>query len=139
MKLVRVTGWCHLAQLVMRLLTHNSLKSHVKDAAEGYPLKLTITKMAVSESPPNPEFIKGLMPSLEWKGVLIAAEAVGVQGLPAVFTDDLLNDESFLVAMHNLLIDVFVETGTLTCPDSGREFQIVNGIPNMIVPEDQVK
>ena len=45
----------------------------------------------------------------------------------------------FLVAMHNLLIDVFVETGTLTCPDSGREFQIVNGIPNMIVPEDQVK
>ncbi len=123
----------------MRLLTHNSLKCHAKDVGEGYPLKLTISKMSVKESTPNKEFMKGLLPSLEWKGVLIAAEAMGVEGLPMALSADILEDESFLVAMHNLLIDVHVEEGVLTCPESGRTFKIVSGIPNLMIDEGDVK
>lgn len=122
----------------MRLLTHNSLKCHVKDVGEGYPLKLTITKMSVKETKPNNDFIKGLLPNLEWQGVLTAAEAMGVEGLPKTLSPDLLQDESFLVAMHNLLIDVHVEEGVLTCPESGRRFHICRGIPDMMVPENDV-
>ena len=122
----------------MRLLTYNSLKSNYKHGGEGFPLKLEITKMAVRESAPNLKFIKEQLPHLEWSAVLVAAEAVGLKGLPLQYSDELLEDESFLVAMHNLLMDIHVETGILTCPETGRTFPIVNGLADMIIPETEV-
>ena len=64
---------------------------------------------------------------------------MGVEGLPKSLSADILEDESFLVAMHNLLIDVHVEEGVLTCPESGRTFQIASGIPNLMIEEADVK
>ena len=60
----------------MILLTHNSLKCRAKGVNDGYPLKLSITKMSVTETTPNFEFLKDILPNLVWEGVLIGAEAV---------------------------------------------------------------
>lgn len=36
------------------------------------------------------------------------------------------------------LVQVEVQEGTLVCPESGRRFPIKNGIPNMLLNEDEV-
>jgi multifunctional methyltransferase subunit TRM112 len=46
--------------------------------------------------------------------------------------------ESVLKALHFFLFDVHVVQGCLICPDTGRRFPIKDGIPNMILHEDEV-
>jgi len=115
----------------MKILTHNSLKCPAKEVAAGYPLQLEIEEMEVNEFEPNLDFIRGVLPSLDWPGVLIAAKAVGLDSMPAQFEESLLGDESFLLAMHHLLLNVNVLSGALVCPETGRRFPIENGIADM--------
>lgn len=37
-----------------------------------------------------------------------------------------------------MLLEIDVVNGELICPESGRKFPINNGIPNMILNEDEV-
>ena len=115
----------------MRLLTHNSLRCVAKDAPTGYPLGIEITDMEVGESEVNMGFIKSILPSLNWAGVLIAANAVGFDGLPLTLTSACYEDKDFIRVLHKLLLDVHVLKGTLVCPDTKRQFPIEGGIPNM--------
>ena len=55
----------------MRLLTHNSLRSHAKDVTLGYPLELQIESMEVRETDPDFDFIKHIVPNLSWACVLV--------------------------------------------------------------------
>ena len=71
-------------------------------------------------------------------GILEAANAIGMTGLPNEFETSLLNDNDFIKAMHNLLLDVHVIKGYLICQESSRRFPIDNGIPNMKLPESDV-
>ncbi|CAG0885563.1 unnamed protein product, partial [Cyprideis torosa] len=41
-------------------------------------------------------------------------------------------------ALQNILPKVIVQEGYLECPETGRKFPIKNGIPNMLVNEDEV-
>lgn len=122
----------------MRILTHNSLRNPAKDVVNGYPLQIEIIDMRVSESEMNPEFIRGMLPSLEWKSVLVAAAAVGLADLPAQFDPALLGDATFLQSIHTLLLDIHIDTGFLICPETGRRFPIIAGIPNMMIAEADV-
>jgi hypothetical protein len=88
----------------MRLLTHNTLRCNAKDVAKGYPLKLEVAEMNVQESEFNAEFMKSMLPSLDWAGVLIAATAIGFDSIPATLSEDLLDNEEFLRGCHNLLM-----------------------------------
>lgn len=37
-----------------------------------------------------------------------------------------------------LAVQVCLEDGALICPETGRRFPVVNGIPNMLLNEDEV-
>ena len=76
-----------------------------------------------------------MIPQLDWNGVLEAARAVGFDGLPDKFDKSCLSDRDFLLAVHKLLMDIHIVQGTLTCPDTGKVFKIINGIPEMNIPE----
>ena len=119
----------------MRLLTHNTLKNPAKDAPTGYPLLIEVEAMEMRECEFSVAFIRNMLPSLEWNGVLYAAKSVGIEGFPAVFDMALLADEEFCRAAHNLLLCIHIEKGILICPETGRRFVIEKGIPNMIIPE----
>jgi len=54
------------------------------------------------------------------------------------FSEQLLEDEEFVQAVHRVLFDVHVISGHLVCPDTGRKFPIKDGIPNMLLNEDEV-
>lgn len=116
----------------MRILSHNSLKCPAKDVTEGFPLKLEIEDLEVVETECNPEFIRSLLPTLDWPAITLAANAIGLKGIPAAFDVSLMEDSDFITAMHNLLLDIHIIKGFLVCPESGRRFPIENRIVDMM-------
>jgi multifunctional methyltransferase subunit TRM112 len=115
----------------MRLLTHNSLKCPAKGIPNSLPLLIEITEMDVVETDVNASFMKHVLPSLSWEGLLVAANAVNLSGMPASYSADLLEDNDFIEAVHRLLIDIQVKSGFLVCQESGKRFPIENGVPDM--------
>ncbi|XP_072031043.1 multifunctional methyltransferase subunit TRM112-like protein [Amphiura filiformis] len=123
----------------MKLLTHNMLTSHVKGVTNGYPLKIEAGSTKVTEVDFNPEFIARMIPRVEWRALYDAAQTLNIIGsLPAEPIDDYENNEEFLKEVHRVMLEVEVMEGYLVCPESGRKFPIKNGIPNMLLNEDEV-
>jgi multifunctional methyltransferase subunit TRM112 len=108
------------------------LRCHAKGVTNGYPLQLEVDELEVVETECNAEFIQSLLPSLEWSAVVVAADAIGLKGIPSEYSSELLKDKDFILAMHNLLLDIHVIKGFLVCPESGRRFPIENRIANMM-------
>ncbi|XP_005988931.1 multifunctional methyltransferase subunit TRM112-like protein isoform X2 [Latimeria chalumnae] len=123
----------------MKLLTHNMLTSHVKGVQNGYPLLIKATEVKVNEVDFNPEFVARMIPKVEWSALLGAADSLGhLNDLPTELIPDYENDEEFLRKVHHVLLEVEVIEGALKCPETGREFPITKGIPNMLLNEDEV-
>ncbi|KAF7238592.1 Multifunctional methyltransferase subunit TRM112-like protein [Varanus komodoensis] len=57
--------------------------------------------------------------------------------LPSELIPDYKDDENFLRKVHHVLMEVEVVEGVLKCPDTGREFPITKGIPNMLLSEEE--
>uniref|UniRef100_A0A4W5NJP5 Multifunctional methyltransferase subunit TRM112-like protein n=1 Tax=Hucho hucho TaxID=62062 RepID=A0A4W5NJP5_9TELE len=122
----------------MKLLTHNMLTSHVKGVTKGYPLLIKATEVRVSEVEFNPNFVSRMIPTLDWSALVQAADGLGLlQGLPAELVTDYEKNEDFLRKVHRVLLEVEVLEGCLQCPESGREFPISRGVPNMLLNEDE--
>ena len=66
-----------------------------------------------------------------------AAAQLGIPTLPPVLTDDMAHNEDFLKALYNMLMHVHLVNGMLTCPVTGREFPVTDGIPNMMLEEEE--
>lgn len=95
--------------------------------------------MKVSEADFNPEFIARMIPKLDWPVLCSAAERVG-QGeiVPKELIEDYEKNTEFLKKVHHILLEVDIINGELICPETGRKFPINDGIPNMLLNEDEV-
>ena len=131
----------------MRLLTHNTLRNNTAEAkGKGHPLKITATEIRVDDSnTPNttPEdaqrevaFVKGILGVLDWPTLVQGASAMGLKTLPPMLTEELAADPQFLRALYHVLMNVHLVRGMLTCPVTGREFPVTNGIANFMLEED---
>jgi multifunctional methyltransferase subunit TRM112 len=47
-------------------------------------------------------------------------------------------DDITIANLHRVLFDVYLVEGWLICPDTGRKFPVKEGIPNMILHEDEI-
>ncbi|XP_042626615.1 multifunctional methyltransferase subunit TRM112-like protein isoform X2 [Cyprinus carpio] len=122
----------------MKLLTHNMLTSHVQGVIKGYPLIIKATEVKVNELEFSAPFVSRMIPKLEWSALIQAAEWLGQsQDLPSTLIPDYEKDEEFLRKVHRILLEVEVVEGCLQCPESGREFPISKGVPNMLLIEDE--
>ena len=107
----------------------------------------------VEESPMDKDLLLKLIPKLDYAVLRGAIEQVassaGHQGavdLPQLPTtlperseqDGDWNDDDLLAKLHTAIMDVHVMEGNLVCPDTGRKFPIKEGIPNMILHEDEI-
>ncbi|CAM9829495.1 multifunctional methyltransferase subunit TRM112-like protein [Lampetra fluviatilis] len=123
----------------MKLLTHNMLTSHVKGVTKGFPLKITATEVKVMNVDFNPEFVARMIPKLEWPALCQAADSIGhLNNLPLELDPNYQGNEDFLKKVHHVLMEVEVVEGSLQCPESGRQFPITKGIPNMLLNEEEV-
>ena len=123
----------------MRLLTHNMLMSNIKGVKNGYPLLIEAADVIVNEVEFNAQFISRMIPRLEWSAVVQAAKQLGKgDDLPCEVVPDFESDEEFLKKAHHVLLEVEVQKGFLVCPETSRKFPVENGIPNMLLNEDEV-
>lgn len=88
----------------------------------------------------SPEFITRILPRLEWATIRAAAETVGcLQDFPEdVNLETSSGDTELLQKIHHLLLEIDVIEGHMACPETGRVFPISQGIPNMLLNEDEV-
>ncbi|XP_014668737.1 PREDICTED: multifunctional methyltransferase subunit TRM112-like protein [Priapulus caudatus] len=124
----------------MKLLTHNMLTSKfMKGVVKGYPLGIVASEVKEVAVDYNPDFVCRMIPKLEWGSLCSAADSIGKLGdLPKELPENIESNQDFLKKVHHLLMEVEVISGNLICPETGRKFPINNGIPNMLLNEDEV-
>mmetsp|Transcript_61951 Transcript_61951/g.108493 ORF Transcript_61951/g.108493 Transcript_61951/m.108493 type:complete len:138 (+) Transcript_61951:103-516(+) len=137
----------------MRLLTHNILQCNKKGVTNGYPLIIRPVEMKYEESAFDKDFTASMIPKIEYGALLKAltevrgaakftgAEAMpegGPPALPDEFREEYKSDDGFLRKLHVALFDLHLVEGKLVCPESGREFPVEKGIPNMLLNDDEV-
>ncbi|GAM20874.1 hypothetical protein SAMD00019534_040490, partial [Acytostelium subglobosum LB1] len=121
----------------MKILTYNMMACTKRQCVgRGFPLKLEVKDVVTLNQEFNHEFVKNIMSKLDWNGIQMAAKQFNIQ-LGEV-TDKSHEDEEFLKNLYNLLCNVKVMTGTLTCPNCQRVYLIDQGIPNMLLKEDEI-
>ncbi len=124
----------------MKLLTHNMLTCNVKGVQAGYPLKIEVSEVKEVRADFSPVFIQNMLTKLNWKVFRGAAATMGVDvsSIPETLSEEDKNDETCLRAIHHALLEIVLVEGALVCPESGRKFPVTNGIPNMMLNEDEV-
>ncbi|MCL7031808.1 hypothetical protein MKW94_002768 [Papaver nudicaule] len=122
----------------MRLLTHNMLSCNIKGVTNGFPLGLEITKREIKEVEFNSDFVRNMFAKIEWKALVNAAKSMGYEELPEEVDSSMLESDEFLKRFHHALLELHLEEGALVCPETGRKFPVVKGIPNMLLNEDEV-
>lgn len=117
----------------MRLITHNMLKCNVKNVENGYPLIIEASSVETIEQ----EFDKTLTARMISKINIVALQSA-LQNIKSemIITDS--EEEENLRSLHHALFEIHVQDGFLICPESGRRFQVKDGIPNMLLHEDEV-
>ena len=121
----------------MKLITHNFLQSIVKGVTKPYPLLIKSTETDAFDVDFSEENVKSMISRLEYPALLSALKDISYNhSLPENLPDN-LNDD-LLKQLHHILFEVEVMEGCLVCPESGREFPITRGIPNMLLTEEEV-
>ena len=92
----------------------------------------------MTETEFNAEHIKSMLSRIEYEALLTTANSLGLSSLPPAFNISDLDDEMFLRAVHEVIMDFHVEEGELICPKCERKFPISMGIPNMLLHDDEV-
>merc|ERR1719411_1941787 len=83
-------------------------------------------------------FLKDRLPKINWNAFMVACAAAKIKDIPLVLSDDLLDDKDFLAKCHHALLEIHVIERALICPESNRKFTIIDGIPNMLLREDEL-
>ncbi|VDM63557.1 unnamed protein product [Angiostrongylus costaricensis] len=137
----------------MKLLTHNFLSSRfLKNVVNGYPLILRANQKANKEVEFNEKFVLNMMPKVDYASLYNAALSIGEAGnMPATLPEDWETNVPVLMEfislfmsyishsqLHRVMLCVEIVDGELECPDTGRKFPIKDGIPNLLVNENEV-
>ncbi|KAK1947128.1 Multifunctional methyltransferase subunit TRM112 B [Phytophthora citrophthora] len=125
----------------MRLITHNLLMCNKKGVKSGYPLNIEAEEVEIVACDFQAAFVRKMLTKLDWSAFLVGAKALKLsddlpEALPSA--EEGATDEDTLRKIHHALLEVHVKQGKLLCPESGRAFPIIDGIPNMLLNEDEV-
>ena len=123
---------------------HNNIRTE-----NGYPLNIEVTTIRCEESPVDKEFVLNLLAKVNYPALQKAVQQMNPhcdpplpelpESLDVSDTEGLKNlDDAIIANLHRVLFDVYLVEGWLVCPDTGRKFTVKEGIPNMILHEDEI-
>ena len=122
----------------MRILTQNILMCNIKNCIKKeIPLTLIVNKSEIIESEFNADLVKKTLLRMNWKHLVETAKLMGEENLPVELKMDLLENMDFLKNLHNILFQFHVVEGSLVCKECKREYVVKNGIPNMLLEDDE--
>ena len=119
----------------------------------------TVKKVDIVKTEFNQEFIKGILTKIDYDALrnavsqtkrkfwndlnhtrfnIFLTSTTETIKLPEKITDEMIENVEFLKVLHHVLLEIVVVEGQLICPESGRIFPISQGIPNMLLNEDEV-
>ncbi len=88
------------------------------------------------------DFIKAMLRKINWSALRVAAESLSigerVRQIESLDIETAYTDEELLKEIHHILFEVQLKDGWLVCPSTGRKFPVKDGIPNMLLHEDEV-
>ena len=129
---------------------------------KGYPLRIEAEEVVVEESPVDAVLLKKMLSKLDYpvlreafqqikhKIAVVPSSDTTTTTIPESLPETLLllednnnsddDDETRRLQqqLHLVVFDIHVVEGHLVCPDTGRKFPIKEGIPNMILHEDEI-
>ena len=124
------------------------LKCNIKGVSSGYPFLLEAETIEVIPAEYNPVLTKRMLhkinlPALQSALKNISSDLVVLpveeeEGTERKTGEEEEENEDYLRRVHQALFEIHVQEGSLVCPESGRKFPIKDGIPNMILHEDEV-
>mmetsp|Transcript_17913 Transcript_17913/g.17228 ORF Transcript_17913/g.17228 Transcript_17913/m.17228 type:complete len:125 (+) Transcript_17913:112-486(+) len=124
----------------MRLITHNMLKCNIKGVENGYPLRIEVEKTEILPSDYDAALTISMLKKIQWKALRSAAIDLEMHDFDEFeeITEEMRNDDSLLRKIHHILFEVHLIEGHLVCPETSRKFPVKDGIPNMLLHEDEV-
>ncbi|KAI8060719.1 hypothetical protein BC940DRAFT_246128 [Gongronella butleri] len=123
----------------MRLITHNMLQCHAKNCnTNNFPLRFENVEVEQIEADFNPEFLVNMLPKLDWPALASTAVQLGIANVPQEVPADAAENEEFLKALHNLLLETHVQQGQMVCNNCQHIYRIKDGIPNMLLAEHEI-
>ena len=136
--------WCSPIKLALLYTTFVDQRT-----TEGFPLIIEAEVIELEESPVDAQMLLRLLPKLDYSAVLQAVKQlapkceehqISMPDLPDVLPETLdeTRDSALIANLHRVLFDIHLQEGWLVCPSSGRKFPVKDGIPNMILHEDEV-
>ena len=88
------------------------------------------------------ELVAKIVGKSQLTGLRSAAKDLSIEGKwlssEDITAEMIVADEDMLKELHHFLFEIHVLEGHLVCPESGRRFPIKDGIPNMLLHEDEV-
>ncbi|KAF9492117.1 Trm112p-domain-containing protein [Pleurotus eryngii] len=122
---------------MVRLITHNLLACHAKGCTtNNFPLQFKDAEIEHREAEFNPDFIRGLLPKIEWKPLVDTTKMLGDTSLPDERPE--MMDDDLLKTLHHVLLELHIEEGQMICPNCSHVYPISNGIPNMLLSEHEI-
>ncbi len=112
-------------------------------------MKIEAFNVIVVESPVDGDLLVRLLPKLNYPALVGSLQEIRDAALPQnlelpEIPPDLPEegcgsiDDAAVEALYQVLFNIHIIEGFLICPDTGRKFPIKNGIPNMILHEDEI-
>ena len=125
----------------MKLFTHNLLMCNKKGCSiNNYPLKIIPTKIINVPHEYTTDSLIRFIQKIDFNGLKSACNDLNIQ-LKCDFeqlTDEQKKSKEFLDYMNNLLYEIIIQDGIVKCNNCGREYQIENGITNLILNDDEI-
>ncbi|KAJ8327737.1 hypothetical protein BDV3_003515 [Batrachochytrium dendrobatidis] len=113
------------------------LQCHVKGCnVDNFPLQIQDAEVETIEADFSSGFIRRLIPKIHWPAFVHTALSIGIDILPETLPEE--PNEELLHLIHKVALETRVKQGKMVCLGCKHEYVITNGIPNMLLQENEV-
>ena len=126
----------------MKAITHNILICNIKKCEESkknFPFIIIANKVENKPSKFDIELTKKLYESLDKEALNEFCKDLNIVKYDFTKIDDNIKKENeFWEYVHKVIDETLIIEGNLKCPNCQREFPIINGIPDMVLRDDEM-
>ena len=126
----------------MKAITHNILICNIKkceDSKKNYPFIIIPNKIENKPSKFDIDLTKKLYEQLDKEALNQFCKDLNIVKYDFTKIDDNIKKENeFWEYVHKVIDETLIIEGNLKCPNCQREFPVINGIPDMVLRDDEM-